>query len=60
VPQGGQQPLDARAVPLLDDIVERLEPFTLFDGLDFGGVTRCDVPIFDESFGAEPDRIRAF
>ena len=43
MPQGGQQPLDAAAVTLLDDVVERFEPFPLFNRLDLGGVTRCDV-----------------
>ena len=43
MPQGRQQSLDPTAVTLLDDVVEGLEPFPLFNRLDFGGVTRRDV-----------------
>ena len=43
VPQRGEQPLDAAAIALLDDVVERFEPFPLFDCLELGGVTRRDV-----------------
>ena len=37
------RPLHSPAITLLDDIVERFEPFPLFNCLDFGGVTRRDV-----------------
>ena len=43
MPQRRKQSLDAAAIALLDDVVERLEPFPLFDRLDFRGVTRRDV-----------------
>ena len=33
-----EQPLDAAAVPLLEDVVERFEPLAGFDGFELGGV----------------------
>jgi hypothetical protein len=44
MPEGGQQPLHAATVPLLDDVVERLTPLALFNRLDLGGVLGCDLP----------------
>ena len=42
--QAGEQALDAAAVPLLDDVVERLAPLALFDGFQLGSVLRHAVP----------------
>ena len=34
----GEQPLDAAAVPLLDDVVEGFAPLPLFEGFELGVV----------------------
>ena len=44
IAQPHQQPLDAAAVTLLNDVVERLEPLALLECLELGGVAGCDVP----------------
>ena len=46
VAERGQQPLHAAAISLLDDVVERLAPLPLFDGLDLRRIFRCDLPHF--------------
>jgi hypothetical protein len=38
VAQAKEQPLHAGTVALLDDVIERLEPLTLLEGLELGGV----------------------
>jgi hypothetical protein len=42
VPQRREQPLDAGAVSLLNDIFERLAPLALFERFQLGGVRGCD------------------
>ena len=44
VTKGGEQALNAAAVPLLDDVIERLAPLALFDGFQLGGVLRGVIP----------------
>jgi hypothetical protein len=41
--KGGEQALHAAAVPLLDDVVERLAPFALFESFELGIVARSGM-----------------
>ncbi len=54
MPQRREKALDAAAISLLYDVIERFAPLALFEGLELGVVLRCDVSHLIESSRVRP------